>query len=84
MADLLTNLLDFVHDLFVKPIPITGTGRLLMLVPLALMVSVVYRTIRCERLRSVPLASLSLCFMIVTGMLLIGVVLLAAYHLLAA
>lgn len=84
MADVFSNMLDFVHDVFVRPIPITGIGRLLMLVPLALMVSIVYKTIRCERLRSVPLASVSLCFMIVTGMMLIGVFLLAAYHLLAA
>lgn len=76
-------MLEFLPDLFVKPLPITGIGRLGMLVPLALMISIVYKTIRCERLRSVPLASLKLCFMIVSCMLAIGVFLLVTFRLLA-
>ena len=76
-------MLEFLPDLFVRPITISGIGRLGMLVPLALMISVVYKTIRCERLRAVPLASLSLCFMIVSGMLAIGLFLLVTFRLLA-
>ena len=76
-------MLDFIRELFVQPTPISGLGHLLMVVPLALSVSIVYKTVRCERLRSIPLASLSLCFMIVSGMMLIGAFLLAAFHLLA-
>ena len=74
---------DFIADLFVKPITIPGVWRLLMLVPLSLMISVVYKTIRCRRLRSVPLASFSLCFMILSGMMLIGVFLLVTFRLFA-
>ena len=76
-------MLEFLPDLFVRPLPISGIGRLGMLVPLALMISIVYKTIRCERLGAVPLASLSLCFMIVSGMLAIGLFLLVTFRLLA-
>ncbi|MBN2561814.1 MAG: hypothetical protein JXQ75_12875 [Phycisphaerae bacterium] len=74
---------EFFQALFVKPISITGIGRLAMLVPLALSISIVYKTIRCERLRSVTMASLTLCLMIVFFMMLIGVVLLIVFRLLA-
>jgi len=74
---------SLIHTLFVEPITITGIGRLLMLVPLALMVSIVYKTIRCQRLSAVPLASVKLCTMIVGGMMLIGGFLLVAFRLLA-
>ncbi len=76
-------MLEFLPDLFVRPVSISGIGRLGMLLPLALMISVVYKTIRCERLRAVPLASLSLCFMIVSGMLAIGLFILVTFRLLA-
>ncbi len=74
---------EIIDSLFVQPILITGVWRLAMLVPLALMVSIVYKAIRCDRLSAVPLASLSLCFMIVSCMLLIGGFLLVAFRLLA-
>ncbi len=71
---------DFLDWLFVKPMTITNVWRLAMLVPLALSVSIVYKTIHCPRLVQVPLASLKLCFMIVAGMLSIGVVLLIVFQ----
>ncbi|HUN81175.1 MAG TPA: hypothetical protein VMV81_06645 [Phycisphaerae bacterium] len=70
-------------DLFIKPISITGIGRLGMLVPLVLAISIVYKTIRCEKVASVPLASVNLCFMIVFCMMMIGAVLLGVFRLLA-
>ena len=74
---------SLIHTVFVEPITITGVGRLLMLVPLALMVSIVYKTIRCSRLSAVPLASAKLCTMIVGGMMFIGGFLLVVFRLLA-
>ncbi len=73
---------DLIHAVFVEPITITGVWRLVMLVPLALMISVVYKTIRCSKLSAVPLASVKLCTMIVGGMMLIGGFLMAAFRLL--
>jgi len=76
-------LAQILHDFLIRPIPVTGAGRLGMLVPLALAISIVYKTIRCERVRSVPLASVSLCVTIVVCMLLIGAVLLGIFRVLA-
>ncbi len=74
---------DYLPNLFIQPVHITGIGRLLMLIPLALSISIVYKTIRCDRLSAVPVASLSLCFMIVTGMMLIGFFLMILFLLFA-
>ncbi len=74
---------ESLSSLFVQPISITGFGRLAMLFPLALSISVVYKTMRCERLATIPIASLVLCFMILACMGLIGVVLMLIFHLLA-
>lgn len=71
------------NDLFFKPIPVTGAGRLGMLVPLALSISIVYKTMRCQRVSQIPFAALYLCFLIVSGMLLIGAGLFAMFRLLA-
>jgi hypothetical protein len=74
---------NWLQTFFEMPMQIKGAGRLGMLLPLALSISVVYKTIRCDRLSAVPLASLQLGVMIVACMLLIGVVLLLSYHFLA-
>jgi hypothetical protein len=47
------NLLAF-QSLFVQPIPITGFGRLGMLLPLALSISIIYKTIRCDHISQIP------------------------------
>lgn len=75
--------MSWLPDFLVKPIEIRGVGRLLMLIPLILSVSLVYKTIRCRDLRQVPLASVKLCIMILGGMMAIGVVLLVTFRLLA-
>jgi hypothetical protein len=80
---MILQILAEAQALMLKPIPIEGVWRLVMLLPLSLAVSIVYKTIRCEKLSSVPAASLVLCGMIVSGMLLIGVALLLIFLLLA-
>lgn len=75
--------LESLKTLFVHPIPITGFGRLGMLLPLALSISIVYKTIRCDRISQIPGASVLLCLTIVSCMGLIGVFLLMMFHLLA-
>ncbi len=74
---------DLFQSFFVQPIPVTGYGRLGMLVPLALSISIVYKTIRCDRIGQVPAASVLLCLTILACMGLIGVVLFILFHLLA-
>ncbi len=70
-------------QLFVEPMTITGIGRLLLLVPLAAAISIVYKTIHTPRLRDVPRASFVLCLTIVGAMMAIGVALLILFRLLA-
>lgn len=69
--------------LFMQPMTISGAGRLLMLLPLAAAVSIVYKTIHCERMREIPKASFVFWVMIVAFMMSIGVLLLILFRLLA-
>ncbi len=75
--------IESLQSVFTEPVSIAGSGRLAMLIPLTLSVSIVYKTMRCERLAQVPLASLVLCLMILAVMGLIGVTLLLVFRLLA-
>ncbi len=74
---------DGLDDLFFKPIQMGNVTRLAMLAPLVLSISIVHKTIHCERLRSIPWASLMLCLTILGVMALIGVGLLLVFRLLA-
>lgn len=76
----LTHLLS---QIFIEPVVFRGVGRLLMLVPLALSISVTYKTLHCARLADVPLASLRLWLTILVGMMSIGAGLLIVFRLLA-
>jgi len=69
--------------LFEQQIPIRGVMRLGMLAPLALSVSIVYKTIHCRNISHIPLDSLKLCVTILAGMLSIGVALLLLFRWLA-
>jgi hypothetical protein len=64
-------------------VTLTGWQHMLMLVPLCLAISIVYKTLKCENLREVPIASIVLCITIVVGMYAVGVGLWAVYLLLA-
>ncbi len=59
--------------LFTSPIMLSGMQRALLVLPLCLSISVVYKTIRCERLADMPLAALGLWVTIVLGMYAVGV-----------
>lgn len=69
--------------LFTMPMTITGIGRLLMLLPLTLTISVVYKTLHCRRPASIPRAALTLWLTIVAAMMSIGLVLLVVFRALA-
>ncbi len=59
--------------LFTNPITLTGIQHAVLLLPLSLAISVVYKTVRCDHVREVPAASLVLCVTIVLGMYAVGV-----------
>jgi hypothetical protein len=74
---------DTLHALFIKPMQISGRSSLAMLVPLAFSISIVLKTIRCERLRAIPVASFVLAISILGGMLALGAALLLIFQLMA-
>ena len=74
---------EIVAQLFITPLALSGFQKALLLLPLCMSISVVYKATRCDRLRDLPTAVLSLSITIVLGMYAVGVGLWAVYHLLA-
>lgn len=68
---------------FLTPVTLTRFQQMLMLVPLCLAVSVVYKTTKCERLQDVPWAALVSCITIIIGMYMVGIALMVLYNLVA-
>ncbi|GMU20894.1 MAG: hypothetical protein AMXMBFR13_09900 [Phycisphaerae bacterium] len=66
---------------FLTPVSLTRPAQLLLLLPLCLAVSLVYKTTKCENVREIPWATLVSWVTIVIGMFAVGVVLLIAYEL---
>lgn len=67
--------------IFLTPVSLTRPAQLLLLLPLCLAVSLVYKTTKCENVREIPWATLVSWVTIVIGMFAVGVVLLIAYEL---
>jgi hypothetical protein len=61
----------------------TGSSRLLMLLPLALAISIVHKTLKQPKMSDLPLSVLALWAAIVTGMIGLGIGLLLVYRLFA-
>lgn len=66
---------------FLQPVVLARWQQMLMLLPLCLAVSVVYKTTRCERIREIPWAALVSWVTIVLGMYVVGIALLLVYEL---
>ena len=62
---------------------LAGWQRMLMLVPLCLGISIVYKTIKCQNLSEVPTASVVLCVAIVASMYAVGIGIWVLYVLMA-
>jgi len=71
-------------SLFVDPTFVPGAMRSFLLLPLCLSISIVYKTIKCDRLKDVPAASFVLWLTIVCGMYMVGIGMWAAYLLFGA
>lgn len=69
--------------LLVDAIEISGKGRIALILPLCLAIAVVYKTLRLDDVRKVPMAVLPLWISIVVGMYATGVALWAMFRLLA-
>ncbi len=66
--------------LFTTGIELTGMCRFLLMLPLCLSIAVIYKTTRCDDLREVPVAALTLWVTIVVGLLAVGVGLWAVFE----
>jgi len=71
--------MEIVLALFVEPIQLTGWWRLVMMLPLCLGIAVVYKALKLDDLRSLPIGSLALWATLVAGMMAVGVVLMVVY-----
>jgi hypothetical protein len=69
--------------IFLHPIELIGWQRMVLLLPLCLAISIVYKTTKCARVGDIPMASLVLWVTIVIGMYAVGVGLLLIYEFLA-
>ncbi|MFQ5494835.1 MAG: hypothetical protein ACE5EX_05600 [Phycisphaerae bacterium] len=65
--------MDLLGLIFATPIPLSGLGKVILVFPICLSISVVYKATRLERLRELPSAVLGLWVTIVVGMYAVGV-----------
>jgi len=69
--------------MFTTPHQLTGLQHLLLLCPLCVAISLVYKALRCQDLHQVPLAALGLSVTIIVAMFGVGVGVWLLYVLLA-
>ena len=69
--------------LFTTAISLSGASRILFFFPLCLGIAIVYKTLRCESLRELPLSTVILFVTIILGMYAVAVGLWALFSLLA-
>ena len=74
---------DIVATLMFNPLSLDRWQQALCLLPLCLCISIIYKTIKCENLREMPMAVLKNWITIVIGMYAVGIALLLIYELLA-
>ena len=66
--------------IMIHPITLGRWQQMLMLLPLCLTISVVYKTTKCERIRDIPLAAFVTWVTIVVGIYLVGAALFLLYE----
>ena len=76
-------MMDLIATLMIHPLNLVRWQQALLLLPLCLSISIVYKTTRCEKLRDIPMAVLKNWVTIVVGMYVVGIALLSIYELLA-
>jgi len=76
-------MIDVLATLFLNPVTLDRWQSMVLLLPLCLAVSIVYKTTKCGNVRDVPLASVVSWVTIVVGMYAVGISLLVLYEVLA-
>ena len=68
---------------FVYPVDLSRVQQLLLLLPLCLTVSVIYKTTKCTEIRDIPVAVVVSWLTIVAAMIAVGFAVILLYHFLA-
>lgn len=76
-------MIDVLATLFVNPITLGRWHSIFLLLPLCLAISIVYKTIKCDNIREIPLASAVSWITIVVGMYVVGIALFVIYEIMA-
>ena len=76
-------MLAVLASLFTEPIQVTGLLRMVLVVPLALSIAIVYKTTKLEDLKDLLPTTLALWVTIVAGMYAVGVGLWGVFNLLS-
>lgn len=72
---------DLLATIMIHPIELARWQQALLLLPLCLAVSIVYKTTKCATVREIPKAALASWVTIVVGMYAVGAALLGLYEL---
>jgi hypothetical protein len=73
-------MIDVLATLFLNPVTLGRWQSMVLLLPLCLAVSIVYKTTKCGQVRDIPLASVVSWITIVVGMYAVGIALLLLYE----
>ena len=76
-------MIDILATLFLNPVTLARWQSMVLLLPLCLSISVVYKTTKCGNIRDIPLASAVSWITIVVGMYAVGIALLVLYEVMA-
>lgn len=68
---------------FVYPVDLSRIQQLLLLLPLCLTVSVIYKATKCTEIRDIPVAVVVSWLTIVAAMIAVGFAVILLYHFLA-
>jgi len=74
-------MMEMLAAFMIHPLELARWQQMLLLLPLCLTISVVYKTTKCADVREIPLATVVSWLTIVVGMYAVGVVLLLIYEL---
>ncbi|UCD28361.1 MAG: hypothetical protein JSV03_14955 [Planctomycetota bacterium] len=69
-------MMELLGTLLIHPVVLGRWQQMLLLLPLCLTISIVYKTTKCEKLRDIPLSAVVSWVTIVIGMYAVGVSLL--------
>ncbi|HSW44782.1 MAG TPA: hypothetical protein VLM89_04345 [Phycisphaerae bacterium] len=76
-------MIDLLATIFINPLTWDRRTGMLLLLPLCLAISVVYKTIKSKTLNELPMAILASWLTILLGMFAVGVALLLIYRVMA-